>query len=588
VNLFGAATETVFRLKIYAKIKIQPKGLLRLRQPIGIIIELRGECMKSVFDRKFTVKGLVISGVYGLLLGGCMHAPQTRSDQQVSPGYSPQNQVGPGGTYGVRVEDTAESIPPEIQAAVEMAKQSTTPIRVTDTATPIRKGGHSRADIFYVTEYGEPLVKKWETYFLGRGRRHMDRYLDRLPRYEALMKGILKEEGVPQELIYIALIESGFNSVAKSHASAVGYWQFIRGTGKAYGLKQNWLVDERRDPIMSTRAAAGYFKALYQAFGSWHLAMSSYNAGEHRVLRAIMGNMTREFWELHEKKQLPRETLDYVPKFIAAAKIASNPKKYGFSHIEGQLPFSFEEIKTTKGISLRKFAQNTGVPLEEIKRLNPIFKTDYAPIYRGATTTLRIPVGKRSMALAALTKSYSTKKFVASSGRSYHRVRRGDNLSVIAKRYNTSVGTLKRLNGLSNRSIIMPGRKIKLPGSVVAATSRRKKIRKTTNKLLSGKSYRVRSGDNLWTISKRFGVSVRNMKKWNNLYSSKIKIGQVLKVNKEGGSTTRSPASYYVRRGDNLTTIARKHSVALSKLMSLNGLTRRSKIMVGKKLQIPR
>ena len=544
--------------------------------------------MNSILDRGFAIKGSVISSVCTLLIGGCMHAPQTRSDQQVSPGYTPHQVASPGPTYGVRIEDKAEVIPQEIKAAVEIAKSSPSPIRITNTATPLRKGGHSRADIFYVTEYGEPLVKKWETYFLGRGRRHMDRYLDRLPRYEALMKGILKEEGVPQELIYIALIESGFNSVARSHARAVGYWQFIRGTGKAYGLKQNWLVDERRDPIMSTRAAAGYFKALYQAFGSWHLAMSSYNAGEHRVLRAIMGNMTREFWELHEKKQLPRETRDYVPKFIAAAKIASNPTKYGFSHIEGQAAFSFEEIKTTKGISLSKFAKNTGVPVSEIKRLNPIFKTDYAPIYRGATTTIRVPVGKKSVALAALSKSYSTKKYVASSGKSYHRVRRGDNLSVIAKRYRTSVSTLKRLNGLSNRSIIRPGRKIKLPGSAVASKSRKRKIKKTTAKLLSGKSYRVRSGDNLWTISKKFGVSVRNMKKWNNLYSSKIKIGQVLKVNKEGGSTGRTPASYYVKRGDNLTTIARKHSVALTKLMRLNGLTRRSKIMVGKKLRIPR
>ena len=202
-------------------------------------------------------------------------------------------------------------------------------IKVTNS---VELNKHQRNDIFYVNDYGAPFVKKWEDYFTGRGRRHMDTYLNRLPRYEAMMKQILKSEGVPEELIYIALIESGFNSKAYSRASAVGYWQFIRGTGKHYGLKQNWLVDERRDPIHSTRAAAQYFKALYHAFGSWHLAMSSYNAGEHRVLRAIMGNVTREFWSLHEKKQLPRETRDYVPKFIAAAKIASNPKKYGFTH----------------------------------------------------------------------------------------------------------------------------------------------------------------------------------------------------------------------------------------------------------------
>jgi len=535
-----------------------------------------------------SLKGLVVMSVAGLLVSGCMHAPETRTDQPASSnGYAPYKVASPGPSYGVHMDDKGAAVPKEIQAAVEIAKAKTSPVQVSNTI-PFRKDTHSRDDIFYVTDYGAPLVKKWEDYFVGRGRRHMDRYLDRLPRYEALMKGILKEEGVPEELIYIALIESGFNSVARSHARAVGYWQFIRGTGKAYGLKQNWLVDERRDPILSTRAAAGYFKALYQAFGSWHLAMSSYNAGEHRVLRAIMGNMTREFWELHKRKQLPRETRDYVPKFIAAAKIASNPAKYGFKHIEGQAPFSFEEIKITKGISLSKLAKNTGVSTSELKRLNPTFKTDYAPIYRGNTTTIRVPVGKKRLSLAALPKAYSTKKYVASSGRSYHRVRRGDNLSVIAKRYRTSVSTLKRLNGLTNRSIIRPGRKIKLPGAQVASKSRRQKVKTTTAKLLSGKSYRVRSGDNLWTIAKKFGVSVRNIKKWNNLYSSKIKIGQVLKVNREGGAISKSSGTYYVKRGDNLTTIARKHSVGLSNLMRLNGLTRRSKIMVGKKLRIPR
>jgi len=467
---------------------------------------------------KSTAKGLVVSVVCGLCLNGCMHAPEVRSNEPASNGFAPYKVTSPQPSYGVKKTDKA--------AKLTLAQTSVNPVKV-NTVIPARKDNHSRDDIFYVTEYGAPLVKKWENYFTGRGRQSMNRYLDRLPRYEALMKGILKEEGVPEELIYVALIESGFNSVARSHARAVGYWQFMRGTGKAYGLKQNWLVDERRDPVYSTRAAAAYLKGLYQAFGSWHLAMSSYNAGEHRVLRAVMGNMTREFWELHQRKQLPRETRDYVPKFIAAAKIASNPAKYGFSHVVGQAPFSFEEIKTTKGISLSKFAKNTGVSVAEIKRLNPTFKTDYAPIYRGTTTSIRVPIGRKKMALAALSKSYSTKKYVASSGKSYHRVKRGDNLSVIAKRYRTSVSTLKRLNGLTSRSIIRPGRKIKLPGSTVVASSKRRSSKVSGQKLLAGKSYRVRSGDNLSNIARRFDVSIRSLKKWNNLYSSKIKIGQV-------------------------------------------------------------
>ncbi len=522
-----------------------------------------------------------VTGLVFTFAVGCMHKPEFRQTGGESAQYT-----GSGLPYGVSKADQGEAVPKEIRAAVEVAKSETAPIKIQKNM-PRQADAHYRDDIFYVSPYGEALVKKWETYFTGKGRRHMDRYLDRLPRYEALMKGVLKEEGVPQELIYIALIESGFNSVAKSHASAVGYWQFIRGTGKAYGLKQNWLIDERRDPILSTRAAAQYFGALYQAFGSWHLAMSSYNAGEHRVLRAVMNNMTREFWELHEKRQLPRETLDYVPKFIAAAKIASNPAKYGFSHIEGQEPFAFEEIKIRKGISLKKFAKNTGVPVKEIKRLNPSFKTDFAPIYRGGATTIRVPVGRKDIALAAISKSYSTKKYVVAGGKSYHRVRRGDTLSGIAKKYRTRVSTLKNLNGLTSRSIIRPGRKIKLPGSRSVAKASSKRSRKKVS-IPKGGAYKVRSGDNLWVIAKKFGVSVRTLKKWNNLYSSKLRVGQVLKVVSSAGAKKRSSKSvYYVRRGDNLTKIARKHRVTLANLLRTNKLTTRSNLMVGKKLIIP-
>ncbi len=527
----------------------------------------------------------IASALFFIFSIGCMHQPEFRGNNTSvnSKGQSPHSAP----SYGdVRSFNRGGAVPLEMKAAQAVSRSKTKPVQIkkdiSNQADP-----HYKSDIFYVSPYGEHLVQKWETYFTGKGRRHMDRYLDRLPRYEALMKGILKEEGVPEELIYIALIESGFNSVAHSRASAVGYWQFIRGTGKAYGLKQNWLIDERRDPILSTRAAAQYFKALYQAFGSWHLAMSSYNAGEHRVLRAVMNNMTRDFWKLHEKRKLPRETLDYVPKFIAAAKIASNPAKYGFSHVEGQEPFSYEEVKITKGISLSKFAKNTGVSTAELKRLNPSFKTDFAPIYRGGVTKIRVPVGRRKLALAAISKSYSSKKYIVSSGRSYHRVRRGDTLSGIARKYRTRVSTLKRINGLNSRSIIRPGRKIKLPGSRrVVAKSSRKRSRK---RIPSGGSYKVRSGDSLWDISRKFGISVRKLKRWNGLYSSKLRVGQILKV--VSGAGARKPAGksvYYVRRGDNLTKIARKHRVTLSRLLRRNKLNASSSLIVGKKLFIPK
>lgn len=448
----------------------------------------------------------------------------------------------------------------------------------------VTKSIPSSDNIYYVTPYGEPLVKKWEDYFVNKGRRHMVRYLERLPRYEKLMKDILVSEGMPPELIYIALIESGFNSKAHSHASAVGYWQFIRGTGKGYGLKQNWLVDERRDPVYSTRAAARYFKALHKAFGSWHLAMCSYNAGENRVLRAVMNNVTRDFWDLHKKRQLPRETLNYVPKFIAAARIATNPTKYGFYGIQKNASFEYEEVTIKKGVSLSKLAKNLGVPTADIKKLNPIFKTDYAPVYRGSSIQLRIPVGTSNIAQAAVTKSISSRKYAVSEGSDFHRVRRGDSLYKIAKRYGTTVSKLKSLNGLYGRSIIRPGRKIKLPGSgKVARVSRG-----PSKAIPANGSYKVRRGDNLWSISKKFGLTIRSLKSLNNLRSSKLRVGQRLKVSISGGASIGAKSSvYYVKRGDNLTNISRKYGVRLTELLRKNRLKSSSKLLVGMRLVIP-
>ena len=153
-----------------------------------------------------------------------------------------------------------------------------------------------------------PLVEKWINYFQGRGRPHMERYLSRSARYSKLMKKIIRENGLPEDLIYIALIESGFSSKAMSRAAAVGYWQFIKPTGKRFGLEINALIDERRDYVLSTQAAAEYFKGLYSMFGSWYLAMASYNVGENRVKKEVMRHYTRDFWELARKKRFPKET----------------------------------------------------------------------------------------------------------------------------------------------------------------------------------------------------------------------------------------------------------------------------------------
>ncbi|RME16074.1 MAG: hypothetical protein D6797_05255, partial [Bdellovibrio sp.] len=231
-----------------------------------------------------------------------------------------------------------------------------------DVSEEINKGTD---DVYHPSpEFGtiqlevNPAVQKWLNYFQERGRAHMERYLKRSTRYISVMKAELRKRGMPEELIYVPLIESGFNHRAYSYASAVGYWQFIRGTAKRYGLRINTFIDERRDPILSTNAAAEYFSELYNLFGDWYLALAAYNAGENRIKRAVMKYKTRNFWRLAKGRRLPRETRNYVPKFIAAALIHQNPAKYGFHDLDYQKPLSFDEIRVARSISLYTLAKN--------------------------------------------------------------------------------------------------------------------------------------------------------------------------------------------------------------------------------------
>jgi membrane-bound lytic murein transglycosylase D len=199
----------------------------------------------------------------------------------------------------------------------------------------------------------------------------MERYLSRSTRYAPIMKEILRKEGLPEDLIYIALIESGFSSTAHSTASAVGYWQFIRGTGKQYRLRIDSFVDERRDFERSTVAAADYFKGLYNLFGAWYLAIASYNVGENRVKGLVMRNKTRDFWKLARERRLPQETVDYVPKFLAARLIGKEPAKYGFTDVEYMPPLEFSTVSFASPIDIRRLATEMGLRVRRSSRFEP-------------------------------------------------------------------------------------------------------------------------------------------------------------------------------------------------------------------------
>jgi membrane-bound lytic murein transglycosylase D len=438
------------------------------------------------------------------------------------------------------------------------------------------------ADLIGIPLEVNRLVLKWIDYFQGPGRPHMERYLSRSTRYAPAMKEILRKEGLPEDLIYIALIESGFSSTAHSSASAVGYWQFIKGTAKQYHMRVDSFVDERRDFERSTVAAADYFKGLYNLFGAWYLAIASYNVGENRVKSLVMRHKTRDFWQLARENKLPQETVNYVPKFLAARLIAKEPEKYGFTDIDYMPALEFSTVTFDTPMDIRRLATEMGLEYDDLRDLNPMFKRGVAPMPKGSSKlTLRVPKGQESKALAAATAAAANTKmrYVAEDDYSYYRVRRGDTVSSIARKFNISQTKILQLNRLSVRSILSVGRRLRVPSEDVATLGPSKSSQIET------RMKRDRDRDRL--------PSSESADKKSQSPSSKVAM-RARQVSKSGRATVKSrvvvSASrpiHVVRRGENLALIARKYKVSVRELASTNRLKRKSTLFVGKRLEIP-
>lgn len=313
-------------------------------------------------------------------------------------------------------------------------------------------------------------VDKWIDFFTGRGRDQFQIYLSRSGVYMDLLTHNLKAEGVPEELANLVFVESGFNMHARSMARAVGPWQFIRGTAKLFGLQMTAYVDQRRDPELATRAAARYLRRLYLMFdGSWPLALAAYNSGEGTVQRAIKRQGTDDYWSL----RLPRETQDYVPQFLAAMEIASDPERYGFE-LPTDSPFRFDEVLLRGPVDLKLVSGITAIPFDDLKELNPMYVRHRAPA--GADgTQIRVPKGKGDEVQELLQTYYKPKPLTKAelrdaaraqrkelryaSRRHHHHagrthvVRRGETLSGISKRYGRPPATLARLNGIGDGQV---------------------------------------------------------------------------------------------------------------------------------------
>ncbi len=360
-------------------------------------------------------------------------------------------------------------------------------------------------------------VDQFINYFKIKGKKQFQIWLDRKHEYGGLINEILTEQELPEELVNLAMIESGLNPKAFSRASAAGIWQFIYSTGKLYDLKRDWYVDERRDPIKSTYAASAHLKDLFEEFDHWYLALAAYNSGSGRVHRAMRLHQTSDFWQLHT---LPRETRNYIPYYLAAAIIARNPEEYGFETYskKRKAPFEFDTVELEKSADLSVLARSAGTSLKTIQYYNPELRQSATP--QNGPYTLRIPKGTANKFTANFNALPEVQRFAPQY--IVHKVRRGESLSTISEKYKVSIHDVAAVNKIRNRHKISIGQKLTIPirGAYTSHDGPPGHIKVV---------YTVRKGDTLGHIAEDYGTRAGKIRRWNNLaYGQYIYPGQKL------------------------------------------------------------
>lgn len=372
-------------------------------------------------------------------------------------------------------------------------------------------------------KYPDKLYKFWMKYYKTRDRKRFQRQMNRGHRVEKIVKATLRKHHLPEELFYVGLIESGYSERISSSANAVGPWQFIKGTATRYGLRVDRYVDERFNIVKASEASAQYFKDLYNIFGSWELALCAYNAGEYRIINAIRRGNTRDYRELVKKKLLPKETIYYVPKVMAAKKIYENKSYYGYANPRSNWnPFEGTVAsKFTSSFSLKKVAKRLGLSYKDLKNMNPDVKTGWVHIKRGRNYKLLVP-RKSEVKAHNLAKTYKEKRSRPVARKlakleskikaklAAYRVQKGDNLSRIARMFNTNIRKIKRTNRLKSTRVYI-GQKLRIPN-------------------LFARTYVVKRGDNLGVIARRFRTSIASIRGLNNLRTSRIYPKQKIQI----------------------------------------------------------
>jgi len=412
-------------------------------------------------------------------------------------------------------------------------------------------------------------VESYIRYFQGKGRKGFNIWLRRYVQYKELILPILEEYDLPEELIVVSMIESGFDPKAVSKAKAVGLWQFMYSTGKQYGLKRNWYIDERQDPVKSTRAAAKYFVDLYDEFEDWYLVLAAYNTGPGRLNRALNLHETSDYWQLYS---LPKDTKNYIPYYLSSAIILKNPEKYGFK-IPKVSPLKFDIVTIEKSADLSVIAKSADTKVSTIKKLNPELRQPATP--SNGPYVLNIPLGKKDSFYEKFNKIPDDEKFAVQNVE--HRVKKGENLISIASKYRVLVADLQTINNISNKDFLSIGQRLKIPVKGGLYSNYPEKV-----------VYKVRSGDTLGHIAEEYNTRASEIRKWNNMGgSSLIRPGQKLTLFVKGQPVKDTPKKnvYIVKSGDSLGKIARKNNTSVNKIKNWNNI-KSDTIYPGQKLTI--
>lgn len=449
-------------------------------------------------------------------------------------------------------------------------------------------------DIDVATFTHHDRVQYFLDFFQGPARPRMTIWLERMKRYEDMIRDEMAEQGLPGDLVYLALIESGFSNTAVSRARATGMWQFMRGTARMYGLRMDSWVDERRDPYKATSAAARHLRDLRDRFGSIYLAAAAYNAGGGKVSRGLARlpedeedslNTDATFFRLSDTRHLRQETRDYVPKLIAAAIIAKEPERYGFPAFDDVEPQAWDSLIVTDAAGLDVIARLADTTVAAIREFNPQYLRLSTP--PGTRSIIRLPEGRGQAVALAYAELPPSKRVTFHE----HYVTRGQTLSHIAGIYHVSVSDLREANPSAGRTLRVGQRLIIPTGGVVvareaaAAEDRRAEIRRSVSS-----THTVRSGETLSEIGERYHVTVAQLKSWNGLRSNSIRVGQRLRIRTSSSSTRVASGGgsvHVVRPGDTISGVAQRYGVSQSALRAANGLGSSSMIRAGTRLKIP-